>query len=134
MSSPIKQVHTDRAPSVDLPLSQAIIHGDTVYLSGQVPVDPEDPGTVENPNVVGENIEEQTEAVMENAKAILEAAGSSLDNLIKATVYLTDTDDFGDFNKTYRSYLSEPYPARSAFEVSKLAADFKVEVEFIASV
>jgi reactive intermediate/imine deaminase len=122
----MEEVFTDEAPDYDLPFSQATVHGDTVYTSGQVPVDPD---TLE---VVGSTIEEQTERTMENLAIVLEAAGSSLDHALKTTVFLTDIEDFDAFNETYRQYVSRPYPARSAYEVSDLAIDILVEIEMVA--
>jgi 2-iminobutanoate/2-iminopropanoate deaminase len=122
----MEQIHTDDAPVFDLPFSQATKHGDTIYLSGQVPLDPETGEMVEG------DIEEQTHQVMRNARAILEAGGSSLDKILKAQVFLTDIDDFDDFNAVYGEYVSDPKPARSAYEVSDLAVDIVVEIDFIA--
>ena len=119
-------IHTDDAPVFDYPFSQATTHGDTSYLSGQVPVDPATGEIVEG------GIVEQTERIMENAKAILEAGGSSLDKILKAEVYLTDIEDFEALNGAYEPYLGDPKPARSAYEVSDLAIDIVVEIDFIA--
>ena len=122
----MEEVSTDHAPKFDLPFSQATILGETVYTSGQVPVDPETGA------IVGDDIREQTAQTMENIQAVLEAAGTSLDNAVKATVFLDDIDDFEAFNETYREYVSEPYPSRSAYEVSDLAIEIVVEIEMIA--
>ena len=122
----MEEIHTNHAPIFDYPFSQATKHGDTIYLSGQVPVDPETSEIVEG------GIKEQTARIMENAQAILEAGGSSLDKVLKAEVYLTDINDFESFNEAYREYLSDPKPARSAYEVSDLAIDIVVEIDFIA--
>ncbi|MFB6300189.1 MAG: RidA family protein [Halobacteriales archaeon] len=123
-----EQIHTDDAFDSTSPYSQAIKHGDTVYVAGQVPLDP-DTG-----ELVGEDVQEQTEQVFENMTAILDAAGTSLDNVVKATVFLTDIDDFDAFNEVYAEHMPEPRPARSAVEVADLAGDFVVEVEVIAAV
>lgn len=120
-------VETDDAPISDAPLSQATIHGDTVYVSGQVPVDP---GTGE---IVEGGIEEQARQTLENIEAILEAAGSSIDDVLKVTVFLTDVDDFADFNAVYADFMGEPKPARSAIGVADLAIDIDVEIEAIAA-
>ncbi|MFW6152825.1 MAG: RidA family protein [Halobacteriota archaeon] len=124
-------VHTDEAPSFesfDLPISQAIIHGDTVYVAGQTGVDP----------ATGEPVEDDLEAearqALENIAAILEAAGTSFDNVVKATVFIEDMADFDRVNAVYREFVSEPYPARSAVEVSDLALEFAMEIEVIAAV
>lgn len=123
----MEEIYSSEAPEFDLPFSQGMIHGDTVYTSGQVPVDPE---TLE---VVGDTIEDQTHRTMQNLEIVLEAAGSSLDDVVKTTVFLDDVDDFDAFNETYREYVSKPYPARSAYEVGDLAIDILVEIEMIAS-
>ncbi|MFB6218815.1 MAG: RidA family protein [Halobacteriaceae archaeon] len=124
----MQDVTTDGAPVYEeLPFSQAIVHGDTVYVSGQVPVDPE------TGEIVGEDIREQTRRTMENVAAVLEAAGSSLDSIVKATVFLADIDDFAAFNEVYSEYVSGPEPARSAFEVGDLAIDVTVEIEVVAA-
>lgn len=123
----MEEVHTPDGPEFDLPFSQAVIHENTVYTSGQVPVDP---ATLE---IVGETIEEQTEQTMENIATILDAAGTSLDNAVKTTVFLDDINDFEAFNETYREYISRPYPARSAYEVSELAIDILVEIEMVVA-
>lgn len=120
-------VQTDAYPSLDdLPISQAIVHGDTVYVAGTVPRDP-----ISNELVDGD-MTAQSEQVMENLAGVLEAAGSSLDRIVKATVFLEDIDDRAAFNAVYARYIDEPYPARSAVGVD-LAVDAGVEVEVIAA-
>lgn len=123
----MEEIVTQESPKLDLPFSQGIVHNKTVYTSGQVPVDP-DTG-----NIVGNTIEEQTQRTMENIDAILQAAGASLDNAVKATVLLDDIGDFDGFNNTYNEYVEHPYPARSAFEVNDLAIDILIEIEMIAA-
>jgi len=98
-----------------------------VYLSGSVPLDPETGEFVEG------GITAETEQVMENIGAILKEAGSSFDDVIKTTVFITDADDFGDFNDVYGQYFDDPYPARSAV-ITDLVVDVSVEVEVIAAV
>ena len=124
----MEEIRTDDAPIFEYPFSQATKHGDTIYVSGQVPVDP---ATGE---LVDGGIAEETEQIMENTAAILEAGGSSLDKLLKTQVFLTDIDDFEEFNEVYAEYISDPKPARSAVEVSDLAVDIAVEIDFIAEV
>lgn len=125
----VGSISTDEAPlKEDLPFSQAIVHGDTVYVSGQVGTDP-DTG-----EIVDGGVQAETRQIMENISAILGAAGTSMDNLVKATVFLDDIDEFEEFNEVYREYLTEPLPARSAFEVSDLAIDIAVEIEVIAAI
>lgn len=124
----MNEVTTDAAPINDFPYSQGIIHGDTVYVAGQLPIDPETGA------VVGDEIREQTRRVMENIAAVLEAAGSSTDQIVKTTAFLADLDDFDDFNAAYREFVTRPYPARSAVEVGDLARSVTVEIEVIAAV
>lgn len=121
------EIKTDDSYQSTAPYSQAIKHGDTVYVAGQVPVDVD--GTV-----IGEDIQEQTEQVMDNIETILEAAGTSMANVVKATVFLTDITDFEAFNEVYANRMPEPRPARSAIEVADLAIDVRVEVEVIAAI
>jgi len=103
-------------------------HGGHVYASGQVPIDP-DTG-----EVVGDTIETQTRQALENVRAVLAAADASLSDVIKVQVFLLDADDFPGLDAVYAEVMSEPYPARSAFEVGGLAADVRVEIEAIAAV
>ena len=125
----VEVITTDDAPNnEELPFSQAIVHGNTVYVSGQVGIDP---ATGE---VVGRGIEAETRQTMDNVAAVLEAAGSSVDNIVKTTVYLNDVDQFEAFNEVYAEYVSEPKPARSAFEVADLAIDIAVEIDVVAAV
>lgn len=124
----MNEVFTEAAPVNDFPYSQGIVHGDTVYVAGQLPIDPETGA------VVGDEIGAQTERAMENIAAILDAAGSSTHDIVKTTAFLADLDDFDAFNDVYRSFLSEPYPARSAIEVGDLAQGVTIEIEVIAAV
>ena len=122
-----KTVSTDKAPAAIGPYSQANIFGDLVFTSGQIPLNP---ATGE---IVGTTIEEQTHQVFSNIKAILEAAGSSLDKVLKTTVFIKDMNDFGKMNEIYAEYFTEgTYPSRSAVEVARLPKDVLVEVETIA--
>jgi len=121
-----ERVYTEESYVSSAPYSQAIIHGDTVYVAGQVPVDAD--GTL-----VDGGITAQTEQVMENLETVLNEAGTSLDNAVKTTVFLTDIDDFDAFNEVYAAHMPEPRPARSAIEVADLAIDAKVEVEVVAA-
>lgn len=124
----MEEISTDDAPASIGPYSQGIKDGDTVYVSGQGPVDPD------SGDIVGGDIETQTERTLENVAAVLEAAGSSLDNVVKATVFVANMDDYADINEVYGDYMSEPFPARSAVEVADLPIDIGVEIEVIASV
>ena len=118
-------IHTQNAPQLEAHLSHAVRYGDFVFASGQIPIDP---ATGE---FVGGDICNQTRRVMENLSAVLEASGSCLENVVKATVFLDDIDDFAEFDKTYREYFPGKPPARSTFGVS-LAGPLAVEIEVIA--
>lgn len=122
-----KTVTTDKAPAAIGPYSQANIFGELVFTSGQVPLDPS------TGEIVGTDIQEQTRQVFTNIKAILEAAGSSLDKVLKTTVFIKDMNDFGKMNEIYAEFFTEgTYPSRSAVEVARLPKDVLVEVETIA--
>jgi 2-iminobutanoate/2-iminopropanoate deaminase len=121
-------VVTDRAPRplAGAPYSQAIASRGLVFCSGQVPLDPA------TQQLVDGGIAEQTSRVIENLKGVLEAAGSSLGDVVKTTVFLTDLNDFAAMNEVYATYVTEQPPARSTIEVSKLPAGAGVEIECIA--
>ena len=122
-----KIVSTDKAPAAIGPYSQANIFGDFVFISGQVPLDPA------TGDIVGTTIEEQTRQVFKNMKAILETAGSSLDKVLKTTVFIKNMNDFGKMNEIYAEFFTEgSYPSRSAVEVARLPKDVLVEIEKIA--
>ncbi|WP_435321031.1 RidA family protein [Haloarchaeobius sp. TZWSO28] len=123
----MEEISTDAAPASIGPFSQGIRNGDTIYVSGQGPVDPE------SGEIVGADIAEQTARTLENVAAVLEAAGGSLDTVVKATVFVTDMDDYDAINEVYGEYMSDPFPARSAVEVADLPIDIGVEIEVIAS-
>ena len=119
-------VRSGGAAELGLPLSQAVRVGNLVWTYGAVPVDP---GSGE---VVRGDIREQTRVVLENLKAVLEDAGSSLDNVIKATVYLSDMKDYEGMNEVYREYMGPNFPARTTVQVARLWNDVKVEIEVVA--
>lgn len=119
----IKAVKPENAPKALGPYSPATKLGDFVYLSGQIPLDPE------TGEVVGTNIEEQTHQVMKNIGAVLADMGLAYKHIIKTTIYVADLNDFDKLNEVYGSYLEEPYPARSCVEVARLPKDVKVEIE-----
>ncbi|MGB9906942.1 MAG: RidA family protein [Candidatus Saccharicenans sp.] len=121
-----KAIQIDRAPRAIGPYSQAIRANGFIFVSGQIPLDP---GRGE---IVGTTIEEQTHQVLKNIQAILEAAGSSMAEVVKATVYLSDMNDFAKMNAIYAQYFPEPFPARAAFQVARLPRDVKVEIEVMA--
>ena len=119
-------VQTDSAPKAIGPYSQAIKANGLVFASGQIPLDPTTMQIVEG------GIREQTERVMNNLSAVLQAAGSSLDRVVKTTVFLTDLADFADMNETYGRFFGEAAPARSTVQVSRLPRDVRVEIDLIA--
>lgn len=120
-----QSIKTNQAPTPIGIYSQAIKIGDTVYLSGQIPLDPH------SGDLVISNIEAQAEQVFKNLSAVAEAAGGNLDKIVKVTVFLTDLTDFPVVNATMAKYFNEPFPARSTIEVSKLPKGVAVEVEAI---
>lgn len=122
----MEEISTDDAPASIGPYSQGIVAGDRVYVSGQGPVDP-DSGEVEV-----DDVGEQTARTLENVGAILEAAGASLDDVVKTTVYVDDMDDYDAINEAYAEYVSEPYPARAAVEVVDHPIDIGVEIDAVA--
>lgn len=124
----VRHISTDAGYDSDFPFSQGVIHGDTVYTAGQIPKDPE------TREVVGETIAEQTHRTLDNLRAVLEAAGTSFENVVKTTAFLTDMDDIEEFNRVYRDRMPEPYPGRSTVEVAALAIDITVEIEMIAAI
>ncbi|WP_027893792.1 RidA family protein [Calidithermus chliarophilus] len=121
----MNKVHTDQAPQAVGPYSQAIVAGNMVFCSGQIPLRPD--GTLEDGDVAA-----QTHQVMRNLRAVLEAAGSSLEKVVSATCFLRDMNDFAAFNQVYSQYLSEPYPARVTVQAARLPRDVAVEVACIA--
>jgi 2-iminobutanoate/2-iminopropanoate deaminase len=119
-------VATDKAPGAIGPYSQAIKCGNLVYTAGQIPLDPATGKLVEG------DIAAQTEQVMKNLQAILEASGSSLGQVVKTTCFLTNLDDFAAFNEVYGRYFSANKPARSTVQAVRLPAGANVEVECVA--
>jgi reactive intermediate/imine deaminase len=118
-------IHTERAPQAIGTYSQAVRVGDTVYMSGQVPLDP---ATMQ---MVAGDIEAQIRRVFENLKAVAEAAGGSLAQAVKVNVYLTDLGNFAKVNEVMAQYCAKPYPARAAVGVAQLPRGAQVEIECI---
>jgi reactive intermediate/imine deaminase len=118
-------IKTGKAPNAIGPYSQAVRHGDTVYLSGQIPLDPE---TME---LVAGDIGAQAHRVFMNLRAVCEAAGSSLEGIVKLNVYLTDLGNFAAVNQIMMGYFSEPYPARAAVGVAALPLGAEIEMEAV---
>lgn len=121
-----KVISTDKAPAAIGPYAQANIIGDLVITSGQIPIDPA------TGNLVESDIEAQTKQVFENLKAVLEAAGSGLDKIVKTTCFMDNMNDFAKMNEVYASFFSGDYPSRSAVEVAKLPKGALIEIEAIA--
>ncbi len=121
-------VRTERAPAPfqGAPYSQAIAFGDLVFVSGQVAIDPETHEFVQG------GIAEQTDRVMRNIGAILEEAGSTLENLVKCTIFLADFADFSEMNETYRRFVGESPPARATVEIASLPSGARVEIDAVA--
>lgn len=123
-----KALHTDKAPAAIGPYSQAIQAGNTIYVSGQIPVDP---ATGE---FAGADIETQTRQSLTNIRNILSSAGADMSSVVKTTVLLSDIGNFAAMNGVYAEFFSEPYPARAAFQVVALPKGALVEIEAVAVV
>jgi len=123
-----ERVQTDNAPQAIGPYSQAIRTDGLVFASGQIPLDPATMQIVEG------GIREQTERVMNNLRAVLQASGSSLDRVVKTTVFLADLSDFAEMNEIYGRFFGEAPPARSTVQVSRLPRDVRIEIDVIALV
>ncbi|MFT5842688.1 MAG: 2-iminobutanoate/2-iminopropanoate deaminase [Pseudohongiellaceae bacterium] len=121
----LEQVHSNSAPAAIGPYSQAIKAGSMVFLSGQIPLDPK------SMEIVSDDVAAQTHQVFKNLIAVAEAAGGSLSNAAKLTIYLTDLGDFAVVNEIMAGYFSEPYPARATIQVSALPKGARVEIDAI---
>lgn len=121
-----RTIYTPKAPAAIGPYSQAIEVNGTLYVSGQVPFVPE------TMTIVSDDVKEQTRQSLENVKAILEEAGYSLNDVVKAGVFIKDMNDFAAINEVYAEYLGEVKPARACVEVARLPRDVKVEIEVVA--
>ncbi len=119
-------IHTEKAPAAIGPYSQAVKAGNTIYVSGQLPVDPS------AGEFAGEDIKTQTKQSLTNIKNILEEAGAGMDNVVKTTVLLADIADFAAMNEVYATFFKEPFPARAAFQVAAIPKGAKVEIEAVA--
>lgn len=119
-------ISTEKAPAAIGPYSQGIDTGSFIFSSGQIPVNPS------TGEIAAGDIEEQTNQALRNLKNVLEAGGSGLDKVVKTTVYIKDMNHFSKVNEIYAKYFTEPYPARSCVEVSRLPKDVLVEIEAIA--
>lgn len=123
----IETVSTTKAPGALGPYSQALMTEDLVFCSGQIPIDPATGA------VAGSTIEEQTRRAITNLSAVLEAAGASLSNVVKTTVFIKDMNDFAALNAVYAEMFGDTKPARSCVEVARLPKDVKLEIECIAA-
>ena len=120
-------VASPKAPKAIGPYSAALRAGQLLFVSGQIPLDP-DGGTI-----IDGDIGQQTRQVLRNITALLEAGGLSLNHVVRTTVFLADMNDFGAMNEVYRSFFSEPYPARSTVQAARLPRDARIEIDVIAS-
>ncbi|GIN93506.1 2-iminobutanoate/2-iminopropanoate deaminase [Siminovitchia terrae] len=123
----MRKVETNQAPAAIGPYSQGIIVNNMFYSSGQIPLTPEG-------DLVGETVEEQAHQVFRNVQGVLEAAGASLETVVKTTLFIKNMDDFSTINEIYAQYFSEHKPARSCVEVARLPKDVLLEMEVIALV
>lgn len=120
-------VSTPSAPAAIGPYSQAVRAGTLLFVSGQIPIDPATGSMIDG------DVAAQTHRVLQNVGAILEAAGGSLDDVVRTTVYLADMNDFAAMNAVYGTYFSSPAPARATVQAARLPKDARVEIDVIAS-
>lgn len=123
-----KIIETDQAPKPIGPYSQAVKFGDFLFTSGQIAIDPK------SSELVNGKVEDQTKLVLENLKAVLAASGSSLDKVVKTTIFLKDMNDFSKVNEIYARYFNDSKPARSTVEVSCLPKSVLIEIDCIATI
>jgi len=122
----VEKITSDAVYSLELPFPLGIVEGDRVYLSGRTARNPETGDPISG-------VTAQTERILTDIELMLTEVGLTADDLVTVTIYLKDMSDIGDVNSVYEEYLTEPYPARSAVEVSDLAADFDIEIEAVAA-
>ena len=120
-----ERIFTEQAPAAVGPYSQGIAAGEFIFVSGQLPLTPDGKLITADPKAAARQ-------ALANVRAVLEAAGVTMDNVVKVTVYLADIEDFGAVNETYSEFFSEPYPARAAFAVKALPKGAPLEIEAIA--
>ena len=118
-------ISTENAPKAIGPYSQAVKAGNFIFISGQIPLDPK------TGDLVSESIEDQAKQVLNNIKSICKAAGYSLDDIVKISIFLTDLGNFATVNEVMKEYFAEPYPARATVEVSGLPLGVNIEIEAI---
>ena len=123
-----KPIFTSKAPAAIGPYSQAVQWGDVVFISGQIPLDPE------NGQLNNATFEDETNQVLDNLEAICQEAGGTLDHILKLTIYLTDLSKFDVVNSIMASRFTEPFPARATLEISKLPKEVSIEIDAILSI
>ena len=123
-----KPIFTNKAPAAIGPYSQAVQWGDVVFISGQIPLDPE------NGQLNNATFEDETNQVLDNLEAICQEAGGTLDHILKLTIYLTDLSKFDVVNSIMATRFSEPFPARATLEISKLPKEVSIEIDAILSI
>lgn len=122
----MKTIQTERAPQAVGPYSQGVMAGQTLYVSGQIPFDPQ------TNTLISETIEAQTKQSLENVLGIVEAAGLKKENIVRCTVFMTNLSDFAKMNEVYAAFFGEHKPARAAVEVRRLPKDVHIEIDAIA--
>ncbi|MGI5824996.1 MAG: RidA family protein [Bacillota bacterium] len=120
----MKEIKTDKAPQALGPYSQGIVMGNMLFTSGQVGINPEN-------GEIDADIAEQAKQVLKNVKAVVEAGGGSMNDVVKTTVFIKNMDDFAKVNEIYAEFFTEPFPARSCVEVARLPKDLLVEMEAV---
>ena len=125
--SDLRPVHTDGAPAAIGPYSQAILANGTLYVSGQIALDPK------SGQIVSQDIREQTRQVLANLSAVLAAAGMSLSDAVQVQVFMTDLNEFAAMNEVYASAFKKPYPARLTVQVARLPRDARIEIALTAA-
>ncbi len=123
-----KIISTNKAPQAIGPYSQAVRFDNLLFVSGQIPIEPE------SGEILKENIKEQTKQILENLNSVLTAGGSSLNNVLRTTIFLTNLDDYAAVNEMYAQFFGESQPARSTVQVSRLPMDVQIEIDAIAGI
>ena len=123
-----KIVSTNKAPQAIGPYSQAVRFNDLLFISGQIPIEPKSGA------ILAGNIKEQTKQILENMSSILTAGESSLNNVLRVTIFLTNLDDYAAVNEVYKQFFEESQPARSTVQVSRLPMDAQIEIDAIAGI
>ncbi|MGR3292400.1 MAG: RidA family protein [Candidatus Scalindua sp.] len=121
-------ISTNKAPQAIGPYSQAVRFNNLLFISGQIPIEPK------SGEIVKGNIKEQTKQILENLNGILTAGGSSLNNVLRTTIFLTNLEDYTDVNEMYAQFFDKSMPARSTVQVSRLPMDVQIEIDAIAGI